>query len=138
MKLVFLLLIFLNSALSAQTIAMSKADEKPHMPCEEMLGLWELDSCFLLCSYSLEHKTTLSIEEYILCAKLWNSLYLNGMNTDNEPYRSYLRLFDNNLLKIIEALEAKLSKGMGHYSKKYNIDIGGSPHPNSYFCIKDL
>ena len=77
-----------------------------------------------------------SKEDFILSVRVYNTLTMNHMVNDNEKHKQFCDFFTKKLERTIRALRASISKGMGYYSKKYNIYLGGHPDANSMFCLK--
>lgn len=79
------------------------------------------------------------VEDFLLSARLYNTLGKNSLVHQDKRYESLRQQFEQKYLrKIVKKLDATISVGMGFYSKKYDIYIGGAqlPHKNSMFCIR--
>jgi hypothetical protein len=80
--------------------------------------------------------TIRSKKDYILSVRIYNTLTMNHMVEENEKYRLFCDNFSKKLEGAVKALKASISKGMGYYSKKYNLYFGGHPDKNSMFCLR--
>lgn len=77
------------------------------------------------------------LKDFILSVRIHNTISMNSLNLEALKYNSFDENFVNRYLdQTIKVLGAKVSKGLGFYSKKYDIFIGGPKHRNSYFCFK--
>jgi hypothetical protein len=82
-------------------------------------------------------KKRLSKKDLILSVRVYNTLTMNSMIGTKEKYKLFYNLFSRDYLEqTVKGLGASLSKGMGFYSKRYDIHIGGEPHAKSIFCIQ--
>jgi hypothetical protein len=79
-----------------------------------------------------------SIDEYIDIVRAYNTIGLNRLREKDSVFVKYDELFlKNHLSDVAKLFEATISKGMGFYSKKYDLDIGGAaPNANSFFKIE--
>jgi hypothetical protein len=77
-----------------------------------------------------------SKEDYILSVRIYNTLTMNRMLEEKQQYKLFCDNFSKNLERTVKALNASLSKGMGYYSKKYKLFMGGHPDKNSMFCLR--
>lgn len=76
--------------------------------------------------------------QYIEIIKLYNTISWNDGTLENEKFKNFYNLVRTEILSVaIHKLNARLSTGMGYYSKKYDLRIGGSMNSNSYFTIRD-
>jgi hypothetical protein len=76
-------------------------------------------------------------EDYILSVRIANTLVIRGLLEESEEYKFFYENFTEKfLMQTVNALGAKLSKGMSYYSRKYDLNIGGEAHSNSIFCLK--
>lgn len=91
--------------------------------------------------YSAEmqsERKDLSVEELTLMTRIWNTLEGQGLRNTDRTYNQFCTLYYPNYFKLAwEKTEATLSKGMVIYAAKYNLWLGGTPHPNSQFQIEN-
>jgi hypothetical protein len=83
----------------------------------------------------LNDTVNLNIQDIILWVRIYNTISFNQKSGEKLEYMNFVQLFNLNKNCVIQKLSAKISKGMGFYSKKYNIYLGGIPHYNSQFKI---
>jgi len=121
---------------SSPSFCQTSIREQDRLPCLERMSLSQFDSCVIFCSSILSHTDLMNIENCILCVKIRNSIFINNVDVDYSPYKEYDRIYEDNIETIVSKLDGKLSRGMGYYSERYKLDIGGSPHSNSYFCLE--
>jgi len=85
---------------------------------------------------ALKKNCDLSISQMINVVRLYNTIIANpAMQTDVSNSEFIDLCIDRYLNKIIIGVDAKLTKGMGYYSKKYNLYLGGQLNYNSLFTI---
>ena len=94
----------------------------------------------LLSYYDLmKESKDIGVDTMIDICRVYNTLGFEGLESkETSLYKDFSKLFfDEYMDRAVKMLEATLSRGMGYYSKKYNIDIGGTPRPGSAYTITD-
>ena len=75
-------------------------------------------------------------EDFILSVRIYNTLIKNDLVDQKVNYKRLCDHFSKNLNETVSVLKASISKGMGYYSEKHKIFLGGQPDGNSLFCIR--
>jgi hypothetical protein len=95
------------------------------------------DSLITCLNSIMAKKGEFSIENHIQAVRSYNTIWYYQFNTtyDNSIELFYAKYKKDYLSLSIKILDGKPSKGKSHYSKKYNIRVGGLPNENSLFFI---
>ena len=94
------------------------------------------DTMFQKYLYKMENGSLFEIEDYLTIIRLNNTIEKGNLTYPKA--KEYNELFTNKyLIKAVEILDASLWKGGAFYSIKYGLFIGGKPHQNSQYYIKD-
>lgn len=81
---------------------------------------------------------SLSIDDYIILTRIWNTIEINNLNDENKLYNEIVEKYYPKIFEeATKLMKAKLSKGMAMYSEEYDLWFGGRPHGNSQFKIKE-
>lgn len=76
----------------------------------------------------------LTVDDYIVLTRLYNTINYNGMQS--EKITELAKLFSDEVMdQLLNALAARESSGGSFYSSRYKIAIGGRPDGNSMFRI---
>ena len=79
-----------------------------------------------------------SDSDYITFIRLDNTIAYGRLQSKKEIYTRLEDLYIEKYLKRIVAVsQATLTRGMGYYSKKYDIQIGGSPTKDNFYRLCD-
>ena len=88
--------------------------------------------------YLVEMKAhrTMSTDECITMVRLYNTIGYCFSDSSDATLKSFMDVYWNNYLQqCVSQLNAKLSKGMGFYSKEHNLYIGGPDDIGSRFVV---
>lgn len=74
-------------------------------------------------------------DDYVLSVRVYNTIVTDELK-DKEQYLLFYNNFNTYFEQTVKFLEAEVSHGMGLYSKKYNVHIGGAQqYAGSVFCL---
>jgi hypothetical protein len=77
-----------------------------------------------------------SIDDYLSLVRVVNTIEFEDLEHKNENYDELSNLFFKKCLETtIKVTDAKISIGLGYYSKKYDIQIGGRKTRNNFYKI---
>jgi hypothetical protein len=89
----------------------------------------------LLMKFSSDTSVKL-MDDYIVLVKAANTIAFGQLNESSRYCKELYDLFLFKYLNIIVKLtDAKLSKGLSYYSKKYDLLIGGGKYKTNYYRI---
>jgi hypothetical protein len=78
--------------------------------------------------------STKSIEDYIVITRIVNTIAFEWLFDKKKDYEEIYNMYHATILKdAVKITNAKLSKGMSYYSRKYDLQIGGSKTKNNFY-----
>jgi len=84
----------------------------------------------------IKDEKNLSISDYIEIVRIYNTVVGLYLNACEDSFAQYMKATNPKYILLAKkALEAIPTKGMGYYSKKYDIFIGAKEHQNSQYYI---
>ncbi len=86
----------------------------------------EFDSMIQAGIETMRKKKDLSVEQTIVFIKLHNTIILNRNYDQNKLCKFFLKSFDPYTEKSAKLLGSIISTGMGYYSPKYRVHLGGN------------
>ena len=88
---------------------------------------------------AFKRQKAFTTDEYIDIVRIYNTISLNRLRERDNIFKEFDDIFSKTYLNnIVNIFDAKLSRGLGFYSKKYDIDIGGAaPNKNSIFKLEE-
>jgi len=85
----------------------------------------------------MEAAAEMTIEDYIIMVRLWNTIDVYRLAPTDELYQRYSAAFFPAFVEpISKALNTLPTKGMALYSKEYDIYIGGYPDAGSQYQLE--
>ncbi len=76
-----------------------------------------------------------TVNDYLLFVKVYNTIGFDWLFEKGQKYHDFYILFPKYVDKMTQVLDAKVSKGMSYYSKKYYMQIGGWRTENNCYKI---
>ena len=87
----------------------------------------------------MKANTSLTFDDYVTMVRIWNTIELQRLGPRDRDLQNYAKVFFSDYLeRASKELNCVVSKGMSFYSPKYDLYIGGKPHPNSEFELKNM
>lgn len=81
-------------------------------------------------------KAQFEVNDQITLVRIWNTLQANKISDRSSALKRYTELFRARYLNdLVTKLHMTLTKGMAWYSEKYDLYLGGKPHPNSQYKL---
>ena len=112
-KICILLLLMLNLNVKAQTIVDTN---------KFAITKLKFDSIVNSGNNIMKNNYDIDVDEALVFVKVTNTIIINQMDTLSNKYLLYLKSFRKGYnSKCVEILDASPTKGMGYYSKKYDV-----------------